>query len=68
MTAPSAVPDSVFCDDHASYCRCRQPAGHTPPHVCPCGGSWTYDAAGRFQAGELPPPEIRDDLRFDLEW
>lgn len=56
-----------FCVDTRADCRCREPAGHEPPHVCPCGGSWHYED-GEFYADSFPPLEIRPDLRFDEEW
>ena len=43
-------------------CFCHEPHAHTSPHICPCGGSWSYDEDGTFHIHAwptaLPPTSI----------
>lgn len=34
------VISSVGCGQHLHGCTCEEPANHTTPHLCRCGGSW----------------------------
>ena len=58
---------SELCDATAGPCRCREPAGHEPPHVCAdresCGGSWTGEyGTPSFQVVTYPRSELAEVL------
>jgi len=47
----------VVCQEREAACRCAEPLDHEGPHVCRCGGSWTYDADGAFVIVAWPRPD-----------
>ena len=47
---------SEICGLQESKCFCTEDKGHDGPHVCDCGGSWDFDADGKFVIVNLPGP------------
>lgn len=43
-----------LCTEYRSACNCSLPAGHDEPHSCVCGGSWHYEADGKFVVDSWP--------------
>lgn len=46
----------VICGATESMCECVRESGHEGPHECDegCGGSWSFDADGKFVIVRLP--------------
>lgn len=56
LTKQEPVGGTVTCGVIEAECICTAEAGHDGPHVCGCGGSWDFDADGKFLAVRLPGP------------
>lgn len=64
----------VVCGVVEAACICTEPPGHTSPHVCQCGGSWSGGTSGdpEFTIHALPgsakdyPSAI--DILFGCPW
>ncbi len=67
--AAAPIEGIVICPSVISDCRCREPADHDGPCVCPCGGSWHFDADGEFCIDVFPDISLGaiPGLRFDDE-
>lgn len=54
------------CQEVAFLCRCREPAEHEMPHVCPCGAQWEgrLDEVG-FRPVVYPPDVLQPGLMHD---
>lgn len=66
---PEPVQGVALCPATASACRCRETAGHEPPHACPCGGKWTGDFdTDDFECVALPSMTPLPGLGFSEEW
>jgi hypothetical protein len=73
LAIPEPVEGVALCDQRASYCRCREAAGHDGPHACPCGGAWTGDIdGGDFKIVDFPltgrPIAPIPGLAADEDW
>jgi len=59
---PAPQQGVVLCNQQEAMCFCHEPHAHTSPHICPCGGSWSYDEDGTFHIHAwptaLPPTSI----------
>ena len=36
-------------------CVCSQEEGHEGPHLCKCGGCWSFTKDGKFRVHAWPP-------------
>lgn len=45
---------SAICGLVEASCTCSEPPLHDAPHVCRCGGAWTFDEAGAFVPVTFP--------------
>lgn len=54
---------TMVCGTAFAECICVEAPDHDGAHVCKCGGSWSFDADGKFHVRALPQyvlPEVGD--------
>jgi hypothetical protein len=59
---------TVVCGTVEMACVCDEVPDHPGPHLCKCGGSWSFDSDGNFRVHALPqalpaPTEDLGDVR-----
>lgn len=50
------------CGKAEACCACKREEGHEGEHRCDCGGTWTYDEAGKFVPLTIPGSAYFDDI------